>query len=171
MNELVLIRGYRVWATMIEGQNAWAPLLSFALSSSDSQNTCDQITSDRRSKRVIKLRSVHSFILRRSSNTCRLYRVHTCDACIITTWRLGLWVTRGAHNNKLNMLLRSTAPNTKWLQTPVWDPPCHGNVNHKNLLHLWYSNKCLFFFFSRKEWVNKSLNVVQIMLTLLKLLC
>ena len=120
---------------------------------------------------VIKLRSVHSFILRRSSNTRRLYRVHTCDACIITTWRLGLWVTRGAHNNKLNMLLRSTAPNTKWLQTPVWDPPCHGNVNHKNLLHLWYSNKCLFFFFSRKEWVNKSLNVVQIMLTLLNLLC
>ena len=52
VNELVITRGYRVWATMIEGQNAWAPLLSFAVSSSDSQNTRDQITSDRRSKHV-----------------------------------------------------------------------------------------------------------------------
>ena len=92
---------------------------------------------------VIKLCSAHSFILSRSPNECRLYRVHTCDAGIITTWRLGLWVTRGAHNNKLKMLLHSRAPNTKWLQTSVWYPPCHGNVNHKNLLHLWYSNKCL----------------------------
>ena len=52
VNELVITRGYRVWATMIEGQNAWAPLLFFAYSSSDSQNMCDQITSDRRSKHV-----------------------------------------------------------------------------------------------------------------------
>ena len=30
VNELVITRGYRVWATMIEGQNARAPLLFFA---------------------------------------------------------------------------------------------------------------------------------------------
>ena len=50
--KLVITKGYGVRATTIEGQNAFAP---------DSQNTGDQITSDRRSKmRVMKLRSVHS---------------------------------------------------------------------------------------------------------------
>ena len=42
----------------------------------DCQDTRDQIMSDRKSKQ---------------------YCLHTCDACVITTWRL--WATRGARNN------------------------------------------------------------------------
>ena len=49
VNELVITKGYRVWATTIDGQNAFAPLLCFAQVSSDSQNTHDQIMSDRSS--------------------------------------------------------------------------------------------------------------------------
>ena len=37
------------------------------------------------------------FILSGSPNECW---IHTCDACIITTWRLGLQVPRGTCNNK-----------------------------------------------------------------------
>ena len=36
------------------------------------------------------------FILSGSPNECCL---HTCDACVITTWRLGLRATRGARND------------------------------------------------------------------------
>ena len=56
----------------------------------DSQNRRDQITSDGRSKRSLSdLRSVHfiAFILNGRLNECWL---HTCRACVITTWRLGL---------------------------------------------------------------------------------
>ena len=54
----------------------------------DSQNTRDQITSDRGSKRawsncVLRI----PFILSGSPNECWL---HTCDVRVITTWRLGL---------------------------------------------------------------------------------
>ena len=54
----------------------------------DSQNMCDQITSDRRSKCACS-RCVLCipYILSGSPNECLL---HTCDSCIITTWRLGL---------------------------------------------------------------------------------
>ena len=41
--KLVITKGYGVRATTIEGQNAFAP---------DGQNTGDQITSDKRSKRA-----------------------------------------------------------------------------------------------------------------------
>ena len=37
---------------------------------------------------VIKVCSVHSIHFSESPNKCWL---HTCDACVITTWRLGLW--------------------------------------------------------------------------------
>ena len=72
-------------ATTIEGENAFA-LRKFHMT--DGQNTRDQITSDRRSKRawskcVLRI----SYILIGSPNECCL---HTCDACVITTWRLGL---------------------------------------------------------------------------------
>ena len=36
------------------------------------------------------------FILSGSPNECWL---HTCDACVITTWRLGLWAPLVARNN------------------------------------------------------------------------
>ena len=47
---LVTTKGYRVLVTTIESQNAFAPSLRFAYVSRDSQNTHDQITSDRKSK-------------------------------------------------------------------------------------------------------------------------
>ena len=55
---LVIIKGYRMRAKTIEGQNAFAPSLCVT----DRQNTRDQITSDRRSKHPWsnKLRSVLS---------------------------------------------------------------------------------------------------------------
>ena len=54
----------------------------------DSQNTRDQITSDRRSKRAwSNCVLCIPFILSGSPNECWL---HTCDACVTTTWRLGL---------------------------------------------------------------------------------
>ena len=54
----------------------------------DSQNTRDQIASDRRSKRAwSKCVLCIPFILNGSPNGCWL---HKCDACVITTWRLGL---------------------------------------------------------------------------------
>ena len=54
----------------------------------DGQNTRGQITSDRRSKRECANRILCiPFILSGGANECWL---HTCDACVITTWRLGL---------------------------------------------------------------------------------
>ena len=47
---LVTTKGYRVLVTTIESQNAFAPSLRFAYVSRDSENTHDQITSDRKSK-------------------------------------------------------------------------------------------------------------------------
>ena len=50
----------------------------------DGQHTCDQITR-------VQLHAITG-----SPNECWL---HTCDACIITTWRLGLWALLVARNN------------------------------------------------------------------------
>ena len=49
---LVITKGYRVRATTIEDQNAFASCASSKFHVTDSQNTRDQITSDRRSKRT-----------------------------------------------------------------------------------------------------------------------
>ena len=88
-----------MWATTIKGQNTFAPMLCFVFFKfhvTDGQNMHDQITSDRRSKRtwsncVMYIR----FILSGNPNKCWL---HTWNTFIITTLRLGLWVTRGAYN-------------------------------------------------------------------------
>ena len=62
----------------------------------DGQNTRDQITSDRRSKRAwSKCVLCFPYIRSGSPNLCWL---HTCDACVITTWRLGLWAPPVARN-------------------------------------------------------------------------
>ena len=54
----------------------------------DGQNTRDQITSDRRSKRAwSNCVMCIPFILGGSPNECWL---HTSDPCVITTWTLGL---------------------------------------------------------------------------------
>ena len=63
----------------------------------DGQNTRDHIASVRRSKRswsdsVLCI----PFIRRGSPNECWL---HTCDACVITTWRLGLKAPLVSRNN------------------------------------------------------------------------
>ena len=62
----------------------------------DGQNTRDQITSDRRFKHASS-NSVMCipFILSGSPNECWL---HTCDACVITTWRLVLRAPLVARN-------------------------------------------------------------------------
>jgi len=63
----------------------------------DALNTRDKITSDRRSKRAWpKCVLCIPYILSLSPNECWL---HTSDACVIATWRLGLGTTRGARNN------------------------------------------------------------------------
>ena len=80
-------------ATTIEGQNAFA-LRKFHVT--DSQNMRDQITNDRRSKGALSNCVLCiPFILRGSPNECCL---HTCDACVITTGRLGLWAPLVARN-------------------------------------------------------------------------
>ena len=73
-------------ATTIEGQNHCALHTKFHVS--DSPNTHNHITSDGRSKRAWSYCVLCiPFILSGSPNQCWL---HTCDACLITTWRLGL---------------------------------------------------------------------------------
>ena len=50
--KIVMTEGYRVRATTIEGQNAFASMAFGKFHLTDGQNTRDQITSDRRSKRA-----------------------------------------------------------------------------------------------------------------------
>ena len=65
----------------------------------DGQNTRNQITSDGRSKCVwSNCILCIPFILSGSPNECWL---HTCDACVIATWRLGLWAPLVACNIEL----------------------------------------------------------------------
>ena len=62
----------------------------------DGQNTRDQITSDRRSKRAWSMCVLCiPYIL---SGSPILRWLYTCDACVITTWRLGLWAPPVARN-------------------------------------------------------------------------
>ena len=62
----------------------------------DSQNRRDQITRDRRSRPLwSNCVLCIPFILSGISNECWL---HTCDVCVMITWRLGLRATRGARN-------------------------------------------------------------------------
>ena len=69
----------------------------------DSQNTRDQITRGRRLKRAWSncvLCIPH--ILGGSQNECWL---HICDACVITTWRLGLRAPLVAHNCRIDHIV------------------------------------------------------------------
>ena len=69
----------------------------FFLFLTDRQTTRDQITRDRRSKRTwSNCVLCIPFILGGSPNKCWLL---TCDACVITTWRLGLRTLLVARNN------------------------------------------------------------------------
>ena len=62
----------------------------------DSQNRRDQIIRDRRSRPLwSNCVLCIPFILSGISNECWL---HTCDVCVMITWRLGLRATRGACN-------------------------------------------------------------------------
>ena len=55
----------------------------------DGPNTHDQITSDRRSKRAgSKCVLFIPYVLSGNPNKCSW--LHTCDACVLTTWILGL---------------------------------------------------------------------------------
>ena len=74
-----------MWVTTIERLQRFA-LRKFHVT--DGQNMHDQITSDKRSKRTWShCVMCIPFILSGSPNECWL---HTCDAYVITTWRLGL---------------------------------------------------------------------------------
>ena len=78
--KLVIIKGYGVRATTSLLRRC--ALRKFQVT--DSQITRDQITSDRRSKRAwSNCVLCIPFILSGISNECWL---HTCDACVITTW-------------------------------------------------------------------------------------
>ena len=75
-------------ATTIEGQNGFAPALCFAqISRDESQNTRDQIASHRRFKRAGS--NCVMCIPNILSGNPNEYWLHTCDACVITNWRLG----------------------------------------------------------------------------------
>ena len=88
-DKLVITKGYGVQATTNEGQNAFVQ--RFALRkfhATDGQNARDHITSNRRFKRArSNCFMCIPFILSGRPNDCWL---HTGDACVITTWRLGL---------------------------------------------------------------------------------
>ena len=81
-----------------QSQFAFAPMLcvfrKFHLM--DSQNTHDQITSDRRSKCVWSncILCIPLILSGSPNESC----LHTCDACVITTWRLGLRSSLAARN-------------------------------------------------------------------------
>ena len=82
--------------------NVWCALRKFHVT--DGQNTRDQITRDRRSKRgrsncVLCI----PFILSGSPNECWL---HTCDACVIRTWRLGCGLLLSPAMKRLFCLLK-----------------------------------------------------------------
>ena len=110
---------YGVRATTIEDQNAFSPALCFvkwnALRTfhlTDGQNTSDKLTSDRRSKRTwLNCVLCIPFILSGSPNESWL---HTCDACVITTWILGLRAPLVARNNKKHS--RKSAVKQYWAQ-------------------------------------------------------
>ena len=69
---------------MIKGRRA---LRKFHVT--DSQNKCDQITNNRRSKCVwSNCVQCIQLILSGSPHECWL---HTCNACVLTAWQLGLW--------------------------------------------------------------------------------
>ena len=85
-------------ATPIRGPTAFAPTLCFAQVSHDRWSK--HVRSDyecRRSKRAwSNCILCIPFILSGSSNECWL---HTCNACVITTWRLGLRAPLVARKN------------------------------------------------------------------------
>ena len=75
----------------------------------DSQNKCDQITSDRRSKCVwSNCVQCIQLILSGSPHECWL---HTCNACIIKTWWLGLQAPHVPAKNRI-ILISQTVPQT-----------------------------------------------------------
>ena len=73
----------------------------------DSQNACDQITGDRNFKRVCSYGVLCiPFIFSGSPNKCWL---HTCDTCVITTWRLGLGAPLVARNKQIHVVSKSSS--------------------------------------------------------------
>ena len=78
-------------ATTTEDEKALSPMLCFAkFYTTDGQNMRDQITRDRRPKRMwSNCIPCIPLILCGNPKECWL---HTCDTCVITTWRLGLRV-------------------------------------------------------------------------------
>ena len=82
------------------------------------------------------------FILRGSPNECWL---RTWDACIITTWRLGLWVPLVACNN--------TSPCAANLSQKIRQNSCHYKLDAFYLApgeHFWHSAS--FSFGNRSFW-------------------
>ena len=79
----------------------------------DDQNTRDQIARGRRSKRACSICILCiSFILSGSPNKRWL---HTCDACVITSWRLGLRVPLVARKYIDLARAKSEAPDNKFI--------------------------------------------------------
>ena len=95
-----------MWATTIKGRCA---LWKFHVT--DSQNKCDQTTSDRRSKCIwSNWAQCIQLILSGSPHECWL---HSCNACIITTW----WLCSRNKQDYLDQPDR--APNLSWPRRPT----------------------------------------------------
>ena len=62
----------------------------------DGQSMCDQISSDQGANvsDQIAFCAFHSFLVGSPNERW----LHTCDACVLTTWRLEMWAPLFAHN-------------------------------------------------------------------------
>ena len=91
--KLVITKGYRVRATTVKTLLLQrCALRKFHVT--NGQNLCEQVTSDRRSK-------FHSFLVEVQTNALNECWLHMCDACVITTWRLGLQAPLVTRNNEI----------------------------------------------------------------------
>ena len=117
---LKITKAYEVRATTMKNYNAFTPTLCFAQDSRDRWSEhAWSYSSDRRSKRQWSncFMSI-PFILSGSPNECWL---HTCDACAITTWRLGLRAPILARKN-LPQLNKSNSQILRPDKYPVREP-------------------------------------------------
>ena len=98
---IITSNNWRLWSVSDSDHSA---LCKFHVT--DSQNAHDQITSDGRSKLAwSNCILCIPFILSASPNECCRSWLHTCDAFIITTWRLGLRPPLAARNNNNNIII------------------------------------------------------------------
>ena len=117
---------------------ALAPLLCFRkFHVTDIQNTRDQITRVKRSKGAWSNCVLFiSFIFSGSPNECWL---HTCDACVIATWRLGLQAPLVARNDSTLIITLRIMMMMMMVMMRIMFTSCNAQVMCENIKKL-YSN-------------------------------